>query len=172
MYIFFLSVGAGDTKWHFASMLHLPHYYCHMCVYVPHASRGFDVPLSSALVIFMAKHISQYVYIVHILHIQHSRLRGNHSTFLFCGWRDVIANFCYAISLGKVREKQVCSIMIDWLMFYYDIKCIKCKSDSKLKTGLGIVQQYLFISSWNWYLTWKEGGIKVVSSAGCGMELG
>jgi len=45
-------------------------------------------------------------------------------------------------------------------------------SDSKLKTGLGIVQQYLFISSWNWYLTWLEGGIKVVSSAGCGMELG
>lgn len=118
VYIFFLSVGAGDTKWHFASMLHLPHYYCHMCVYVPHASRGFDVPLSSALVIFMAKHISQYVYIVYILHIQHSRLRGNRSTFLFCGWRDVIANFCYAISLGKVPEKKVCSIMIDWLMFY------------------------------------------------------
>jgi len=75
------------------------------CVYVPHASRGFDVPLSSALVIFMAKHISQYVYIVFwVTYIVHPgpKLAWEQSEFLFLWVTRCNCQFCYAISLGKV----------------------------------------------------------------------
>lgn len=79
------------------------------CVYVPHDSRGFDVPQSSALVIFMAKHISQYVciYSIHMYIDSASQTCAwEYSSGSFCGCRYVIANFVmrYVWEMGKGKE--------------------------------------------------------------------